>query len=92
MKITTSKGKTFDVLWCWAPVGATGSMMIRLRDGRPLPDIAADFDGCDHFHRESDEEGNMDFDGYSLLTGIVRQSLMTDALSVTLTLNKPVEV
>ena len=45
MKITTSKGKTFDVNWAFGPTSASGSLMIELADNRHLSEIAADFDG-----------------------------------------------
>lgn len=45
MKITTSKGKTFDVNWAFGPTSASGSLMIELADNRHLSEIAADFEG-----------------------------------------------
>lgn len=84
MKLTTSNGKTFDVDSAFGPI-STGDMVIRLHDHRRLPEIASDFDGCDQFHRESETEGNMDFDGYTALTAISRD---TRSGRVTLTLEK----
>lgn len=44
MKITTNKGKTFDVNWAFGPTSASGSLMIELADNRHLSEIAADFE------------------------------------------------
>lgn len=72
MTITTSKQKTFDVNWAWAPVGEDGDMMFELtRDERPVSQIAADFEGCEHIHRESELEGDKDFDGYTRVKSVV---------------------
>lgn len=89
MKLTTSKGKTFTIDWMWGPVGADNSLMIQFSDDRTLSKIAKDFEGCDHFHRESETEGNMDFDGYTVLAGITRPSYSNNPSTVMLTLNKP---
>lgn len=89
MKLKTSKGTVFGVDWAWAPVGPSGEMMLQLHDDRPLAEIASDFDGCDSFHRESQDEGDMDFTGYSVLTGITRPSYATDPTAVRLTLSRP---
>ena len=81
MTVTTSRGKTFPVNWMWGPVPPEGSLMLEVRDERPLSEIAADFEGCDRFHRESQDEGDMDFDGYAALTAIAR---VAGAVRVTL--------
>lgn len=91
MKVTTSRGKTFDVEWMWGPVGPAADLMLQLRDDRPLAEIAADFEGCEHFHRESDEEGNMDFEGYAVIKSILRPFYELDRSAVQLTLAKPVK-
>ena len=72
MKLTTSKGKTFEVGWMWGPVGADGLLMLEYADDRALSQIAADFEGCEHFHRESETEGDRDWDGYTRLRSVVR--------------------
>ena len=72
MKVTTSKGKTFDVDWMWGPVGQNEDLMLEYADDRPLSRIAKDFEGCDSFHRESETEGDMDWTGYTGLRSIVR--------------------
>lgn len=73
MTITTSRGQTFDVFWCWAPT-ADGSLMLSLQDERRLPEIAADFDGLASIRRTSEEEGDAVYQGYDDLRGISRGS------------------
>lgn len=73
MTIVTSKGKTFEVLWCWAPT-SDGSLMLAMRDTRRLPEIAADFDGLDRIERSSEDEGDKVYGGYDDLRGIARSS------------------
>lgn len=86
MTITTSRGKTFPVDWAYVGFGPAGALTLHLHDGRPLLAIAADFDGCDCLRRESDEEGDMTFEGYTVLAGILRPALGTDPTAVQITL------
>lgn len=72
MTVTTSKGKTFDTDWMWGPVGADGQLMLEYADGRALSEIAADFEGVERFHRESETEGDRDWDGYTRLRSVMR--------------------
>lgn len=87
MKIKTSKGKTFDVVTAFGPI-STGELVIRMYDDRPLSDVAVDFDGCDYFRRESETEGDIDFDGYSVLTGINRDYHGTGKKIIIITISK----
>lgn len=89
MTLTTSMGQTIEVDWAWAPVGLFGDMMFQFHDERPLGKIASDFDGIDHIRRESQEEGDMDFDGYTVLRSIQRPFYETDPSAVQITLTKP---
>lgn len=73
MTLTTSKGRTFDVSWAWAPAGEYGGLMLEYEDGRKISEIAADWEGCSHIHRESETEGNADYEGYTVLRIIARQ-------------------
>lgn len=73
MTLTTSKGRTFDVSWAWAPENADGDLMIEYSDNRKISDIAEDWEGCSHIHRESETEGNKDYEGYTVLRIIARQ-------------------
>lgn len=88
MNVTTSKGKIFDIDWMWGPVGIDDDLMLQMHDGRPLSEIAADFEGCDHFHRESELEGNMDWDGYTVLKSIIRPNPYRTPEAVQITLAK----
>ena len=72
MTVTTSRGKTFTINWMWGPVGRDAVLRMEYADDRSTTDIAADFEGIEHFHRESDTEGDMDWDGYTNLDSIVR--------------------
>lgn len=72
MTLTTDKGKTFDIHWAWAPAGADGDLMLEYEDERDLAAIVADFDGVAHFHRASELEGDMDFDGFTRIKAVVR--------------------
>lgn len=72
MTVTTSKGKTFEINWMWGPVGQNEDLMLEYEDDRPMAEIAADFEGCESFHRESEYEDDKDFTGYTRLRSIVR--------------------
>lgn len=88
MTVATSKGDTFEIDWMWGPIGLDNDLMIQFHDGRLLSDIAADFECCDHFHRESELEGDMDWDGYTVLKSVVRPQLTRDPDAVQITLTK----
>lgn len=88
MTVTTSNGQTFEIDWMWGPVGLYGDLMLQFRDDRPLSDIVADFTGCEHFHRASKEEGDMDFDGYRDVKSILRPFYETDWPVIQITLTK----
>lgn len=85
MTLKTSKGKTFDIDWMWGPVGQNEDLMLEYTDDRPMSKIAKDFEGCDSFHRESETEGDKDWEGYTGLRSIVRSGRG----KVQLTLYKP---
>lgn len=91
MTITTSDEKTFKVDWAFAPVGPYRDLMFQLRDKRPLSEISSDFEGCEHFHRQSEDEGDMDFDGYTVLKSIVRPFYESDPTAVQITLARPLK-
>lgn len=82
MTITTSKGQTFDVLWCWGPL-SDGTLMLALHDPRPLWEIAHDMDGLTRIERKSELEGDVTYEGYSELTAISRNA-QTDEITITL--------
>ena len=69
--ITTSKNKTYEVDYCWAPC-LNGGCGIGLRDARPLAEIIPEFDGLSHIHLIDTATGEFDFDGYTFLQSIRR--------------------
>lgn len=92
MIVTTSKGKTLPIDWMWGPTGIWGDLMLQYSDTRDFSEIANDFDGVDHFHRESDEEGDMDWDGYTVLKAISRPEYERNPDLVQITLAKPIRL
>ena len=90
MTVTTSRGKTFEIDWMWGPVGANGDLMLEYADARAMSRIARDFEGCEAFHRKSETEGDMDFDGYGRIVSIVRVNSGTQD-TVRIALERPKE-
>lgn len=72
MTVTTSKGRTFEINWMWGPVGENDDLMLEYEDERAMAEIAADFEGCESFRRESRTEGDREWTGYTRLRSIVR--------------------
>lgn len=91
MKVTTDKGKTIPIDWMYPQRSVTERLMIGLHDSRPLTEIAADFAGCEHLHRESAEEGDADFDGYTEPVTLSRPSFGVDNDNVLVVLSRPVK-
>lgn len=89
MTVTTSRNKTFRIEWMWGPVDYDGSLMLQMEDDRLLSEIAIDFEGIEHFHRESEEEGDIDYDGYTVLKAILRPEYERNKDIVQLTLARP---
>lgn len=85
MTITTSKGQTFEVIWCWGPL-SDGTLMLALKDDRPLWEIAEELDGLTRIERKSRDEGDATYEGYSELTAII---LGVRNGEVTVTLRQP---
>ena len=73
MKLDTSKGKTVDARWAWAPANADGDLMIEYDDARKISEIAADWEGCERITRESAEEGNAVYEGFTEIRIMSRQ-------------------
>ena len=73
MTIETSKGKTIEANWAWAPVNEDGDLMLEYVDNRKISEIASDWEGCTRIHRESKTEGNADYEGYTELRIISRK-------------------
>ena len=73
MTLTTSKGKSFPAHWAWAPVNDEGDLMIEYDDARKISEIAADWEGCARITRESAEEGDAVYEGYTEIRIMSRQ-------------------
>ena len=84
MKLTTSKGKEYDVLWAFGPTIKSGKVMFEMWDSRPLAQIASEFDGLKWLKRESKNEGDATYEGYGVLASIQR----TDGNTVMIGLSK----
>lgn len=87
MKLKTSKGFEYNVDWADGPTRTSGALMIQMHDDRSLYRIAAEFDGLEKVERESETQGNKEWNGYTELTRIAR----VDDGVVVIALNKPVE-
>lgn len=82
MTLTTSEGKTYDVAWAYAPVGEDRDLMLEYADARPMAQIVADWEGCERITRQSAEEGDAEYEGYTRIRSIVRRR--GDTVQVTL--------
>lgn len=72
MKLTTSKGNEYQVDWIDGPTFTTGEVLLQMMDDRRLPEIAAEFDGLEWLKRESENQGNKSWEGYSVLQMITK--------------------
>jgi hypothetical protein len=70
MKLTTSKGLTYDVEWIDGPTMISGTVILHMRDDRRIPEIAAEFDSLEWLKRESETQGNKEWTGYSAIQRI----------------------
>jgi len=77
MKITTNRGKTFDVSFVCFPLMDGRKMLIDMVDDRPLPDIASDFDGLESIVKTdviNEKDVQEQYDGYGRLVAIKRNA------------------
>ena len=79
MKLTTSRNKTYNVIFADGPTRLGGTVMIRLPDPRPVLQIGAEFDGLESFSREDESQGGKEWEGYTKLVA-VRRVTETDVL------------
>lgn len=79
MKLTTSKGKTYTVVYADGPTRMTGNVMIRMEDARPLLEIGAEFDRLEHLNVTDDNVPEKDWTGYTQLAALRRLN-STDVL------------
>ena len=87
MQITTSKGKTLDIVHIGALLRNGNRLMIELKDHRALSEIASDFEGVETITKTIDEKPNEKtiFEGFTHLVSIQRN---VDMDTVRLTLDK----
>lgn len=72
MTITTSKPKTYQILWIDTSPTNDKVLTLQMADERPLPEIAAEFDGLTEIKRADENQGDKTFSGYSRLIAIKR--------------------
>lgn len=72
MKLTTSKGKTYNADWADGPTIMQKALVIQLQDERKLAEIAEEFEGVKTIRRESEKEGNKEWTGYTELLRVSR--------------------
>lgn len=66
MLLKTSNGCSYTV--DWIDTISTGTLYMQMQDERALSVIAAEFEGTEWMMRESENQGNRLFEGYSNLT------------------------
>lgn len=66
MLLKTSKGYEYTV--DWIDTINTGTLYMQMMDERKLSVIAAEFEGLEWLKRESDNQGDKLFEGFSNLT------------------------
>lgn len=71
MQLKTSNGNTYTV--DWIDTINTGTLYMQMMDERALSVIASEFEGLEWLMRESENQGNKLFEGYSILT-MVKQA------------------
>lgn len=72
MRITTSKGGEYGVIYIDNPIQDRAMLMLAFSDPRRLPEIAAEFDGLAEVRRYDEQQGDKVFEGYTLLKEIRR--------------------
>lgn len=72
MKLITSKGKTYEARYVDGPTLTSGTVLARIKETRAIAETAPEFDGLESFRRESENQGNKEWTGYSELRSIRR--------------------
>jgi hypothetical protein len=73
MRTVTTKNGSYNVNYAWAPL-MDGSCEICMNDTRLLSQIAPEFEGLDAIHFVDTDTGEYDYLGYTVLSGINRDS------------------
>ena len=82
MKLTTSRNREYIVDWIDGPTITSGHVMMQMHDERKPAVIAEEFDGLEWLKRESEEQGDKLFEGYSNLVSITRKNADVVLLSL----------
>ena len=85
MTLTTSRNKTYDVIYVDGPTRIGNTVMLRMADKRPILVIGAEFEGLAWFERADENQGNKRWEGYTQMVAVRR---MTDT-DVLIELAKP---
>lgn len=79
-KITTSKGKTYDIDYVYLN-DVNHTLRVSMHTEKRFPVLAEDFDGCDTLTYENGEAVRIVYEGYTALTFLSRSN---DIVSLTL--------
>lgn len=79
MTLTTSRNKSYEVIYVDGPTRLGGTVMLRMTDPRPILEIGAEFEGLESFRREDMNQGDKEWNGYTQLVAI-RRMTETDVL------------
>lgn len=74
MTLTTSRNKTYNVIYVDGPTRLGGTVMLRMADPRLILEVGAEFEGLEWMRRESENQGNKEWTGYTQLVSVRRVS------------------
>lgn len=72
MKLTTSKNNEYEVDWIDSVIGEETTLVMQMHDSRKLLVIASEFDDLEWLKRESKEQGDKEWHGYTELQSLAR--------------------
>lgn len=70
MKVQTSRNKEYDAIYIDGPTRISGTLMMRLEANRPILEVAAEFENLEWIRRESADQGNKEWTGYTRLVSV----------------------
>lgn len=70
MKVQTSRNKEYDAIYIDGPTRISGTLMMRLEANRPILEVAAEFENLEWIRRESADQGNKEWNGYTRLVSV----------------------
>lgn len=83
MTVTTNTGLILKTNWAWSMnIMGVNTLMINFQNDRSILDIASDLQGSNTFYRESEEEGNMTFEGFNDLVMINHPDVLNNPSQV----------